>query len=145
MVALLRERFGDLAVVLYNELTPQMVALLWRPKRFVAQPFRAMNSEFARPICDYDWKNDTMVMDNMKDVMREVRACVDNMVTDIKVLQNKAIERETPKTQRPVSDRKLKRTDAEGNVVGGDDLSGDDTTTDDDDSDSAGASSSDWS
>lgn len=91
---IVRKKFGSQALFFYNHLCPEVIAILWRPSAFANQPFSAMTSEFARPICDHDWKNDTMVTNNMHDILREIGPFFQNVVTDTKVLDDRSIKRE---------------------------------------------------
>jgi len=92
MITELRRKFGLLALFLYNDLAPEVVAILWRPNRFVAQPFSAMHSEFARPVDD-EWNADSMVLDNMNDLMRETKMYTKDTVVSVKILENKSVKR----------------------------------------------------
>ena len=92
MITELRRKFGLLALFLYNDLAPEVVAILWRPNRFVAQPFSAMHSEFARPVDD-EWNADSMVLDNMNDLMRETKMYTKDTVVSVKILENNSVKR----------------------------------------------------
>ena len=93
MVQELRRKFGPLALFFYNDLTPEVVAVLWRPTCFIAQPFGAMNSEFARPVDDDNWKTDSMVLDNMKDLLRELSMYTADIVVGVKLIDDRSVKR----------------------------------------------------
>ena len=83
LVRKLRHELGDLALFFYNEFCPDVIAVLWRPTS--PRPFSAMNSEFARPVLQHNWKTDTLVTRNIRDVIREAGQYTGNIVVDTKV------------------------------------------------------------
>jgi len=87
LVAQLRLKFGHIAVFFYNEFTPDVIAVLWRPNTFLSQPFTAMHSEFKRPIDD-DWQVDSLIKTNPFDVLQEMQFLARNVIIDMKVLDN---------------------------------------------------------
>ena len=106
MVKELRKKFGHFALFFYNNLSPDVVAVLWRPTRFVGQPFSIMNSEFARPVDDGNWKSDSMVLDNMKDLMREMTIYMTDMIVSVKVLDDRSVNRRVISDQRVISTKR---------------------------------------
>jgi len=89
LVACLRQKFGSYAVFFYNNLAPDVIAMLWRPSTFVTQPFSAMNSNYKRPVMD-EWQSDSLVVTNPDDIMREIHHLSRNVVVDILVLDDKS-------------------------------------------------------
>lgn len=79
------ERFGHLAIFFYNHLTPNVIAVLWRPSALAATAFSAMTSEFKRPI-DNEWQSDSMVVTNIDDVLREIHFLLRHAAVNLKVL-----------------------------------------------------------
>ena len=106
MVNELRKKFVHYALFFYNSLTPEVIAVLWRPTRFVGQPFSIMNSEFARPVDDEKWKSDSMVLDNMKDLMREMTTYTTDMIVSVKVLDDRSVNRRIISEQRVISTKR---------------------------------------
>jgi len=87
MVEELRSRFGNLALVFYNDLCPDVVALLWRrPLLDSRKAFSAVHSEYVRPVTYNGWQNDTLVTLHIRDVLREMQAVTIDMVVATKVL-----------------------------------------------------------
>jgi len=96
LVAQLRLKFGHIAVFFYNEFTPDVIAVLWRPNTFSSQPFTAMHSEFKRPIDD-NWQVDSLIKTNPFDVLQEMQFLARDMIIDMKILDNSALSKnETP-------------------------------------------------
>jgi len=87
------KRFGHLAIFFYNDLTPNVIAVLWRPSAFSACAFSAMTSEFKRPI-DVDWQNDSMVVTNVDDVLREIHFMLRHAAINLKVLDRPGATRD---------------------------------------------------
>jgi len=88
LVSKLRSRYNDYALFFYNELTPDVIAMLWRPAAFVPQLFSAMVSEFKRPAMEL-WKNDSLVITNTDDLMSEIEYASKDIISDVKVLDDK--------------------------------------------------------
>ena len=107
LVDTLRLKFGDKAVFFYNELTPEIIAVLWRPDAFKAQPLSALHSEYRRPIQD-SWQNDSLVLTNADDIMEEMKHVSQVIVMEVKVLDDRSI-----KTQNAGSGRKRKLSEGE--------------------------------
>jgi len=95
----LRERFGTFAVFFCNELSPEVIAVLWRPGVFEAQRFTTVDSEYKRPVED-QWKEDSLVVTNQDDIIREIRHLARDIVVDIKVLDDKSIKPAPGKVSR---------------------------------------------
>ena len=62
--------------------------MLWRPTAFVHESFSAMVSEFKHPVVHH-WKEDTLVVTNTDDVLYEVGYLSKDIVTDMKILDDK--------------------------------------------------------
>ena len=82
LVQRLREQMGDLALFFYNQYTPDVIAILWRPQE--PRPFSARHAQFARPAVKEGWKNDTLTIRNIHDVLRQLRSYTGSMVVDTK-------------------------------------------------------------
>ena len=87
-MASLRSAHGKYAVFFYNELAPDVIALLWRPDAFRPVPFSALVSEFKRPVLEH-WTGDSLVVTNTDDVMAEIVQRSRNVITTFKVLVGK--------------------------------------------------------
>jgi hypothetical protein len=101
VVESLRERFGDKALFFYNEISPEVIGLLWRPQTFKAMSFSVMTSDYARPIGDGDWKNDSLVVRNERDLVREMSQYYLDVVTTVKIFDDHT----SPKKKRKISHR----------------------------------------
>ena len=102
LVRMLRVKLGGLALFFYNDLCPDVIAVLWRPEP-PPHAFSAMNSELVRPIVQDNWKADTLVVRNIHDVLREVAQYTSNIVVDTKVFDwGYKIERPTTPRKRKV-------------------------------------------
>lgn len=88
LVSQLRSRYNDYALFFYNELTPDVIAVVWRPAAFVPQLFSAMVSEYKRPATEM-WKNDSLVITNADDLMSEIEYASKDIISDVKVLDDK--------------------------------------------------------
>eukprot|EP00980_Cylindrotheca_fusiformis_P015145 scaffold4183_cov137-Cylindrotheca_fusiformis.AAC.8 len=88
LVEKLRERFGDVALFFYNESSPEVISLLWRPQTFKPVAFSAMTSDYARPIGDGDWKSDSLIVRNERDLLRDMSQYYLDIVTTVKVLDH---------------------------------------------------------
>eukprot|EP00551_Chaetoceros_affinis_P004333 CAMPEP_0203667368 /NCGR_PEP_ID=MMETSP0090-20130426/4209_1 /ASSEMBLY_ACC=CAM_ASM_001088 /TAXON_ID=426623 /ORGANISM="Chaetoceros affinis, Strain CCMP159" /LENGTH=1488 /DNA_ID=CAMNT_0050531501 /DNA_START=87 /DNA_END=4553 /DNA_ORIENTATION=+ len=91
VVARLRSELGHLAVFFYNEYTPDVIGCLWRPDAFKGQSFSAMYSEYKRPI-DNQWEENSLVITNASDVMRVIKSIVQDVVVDVKILDDRSIK-----------------------------------------------------
>jgi hypothetical protein len=86
----LRKNFGQYAIFFYNELTPEVIGLVWRPDTFKPISFSAMTAEYAtpqNPVAN-SWKNDSLVVRNSSDLLREMSEYFDGIVTTVKILDN---------------------------------------------------------
>lgn len=88
LVNLLRQKFKHYAVFFYNELTPEIIAVVWRPQAFQADAFSAMLSASKRPSID-NWKDDSLVVTNTDDIIFEIGCVCKNIVVDMKILDTK--------------------------------------------------------
>lgn len=87
----LRSELGHLAVFFYNEHTPNLIGCLFRPDAFTGQGFSAMHSEYRRPITT-NWKENSLVIANASDMMRAVKFIVQDIVVDLKILDEEAMK-----------------------------------------------------
>lgn len=85
LVASLREVFGDQALIFYNDLSPEVIALLWRPAVFESTSFSVMTSDYAKPI-GFAWESNKSVMRSEKDFLREIGMYSQEIVTSVKVV-----------------------------------------------------------
>lgn len=86
----LRQKFGSHTLFFYNELAPEVIGLVWRPDTFKPIPFSAMTAEYAMPECDdsSEWKNDTLVVRNSQDLLREMSEYYQDVITTAKTLDS---------------------------------------------------------
>lgn len=82
LVTQLRAKYSDYAVFFYNEYTPDVIAIIWRPDAFKSQPFSAMVSAFKQPAME-EWKEDSLVLTNTNDLMAEIGHLARNIVSKI--------------------------------------------------------------
>jgi len=87
LVESLRNNFGSFALFFYNHLSPNVIAVLWRPHVSETKSFAVVSSEFVQPCVTRQWKNDTMVMVNANDIFREMSQYFCDMVTNVKLFQ----------------------------------------------------------
>jgi hypothetical protein len=88
-VTVLREKLS-MAVVFYNELSPDIIAILWRPSCFANHPFSVMLSENVRPITHNNWKMDSLVTTNIQDILRDISQLSKHTVVAIKAIDKQA-------------------------------------------------------
>jgi hypothetical protein len=88
LVKTLREKFGDLAVFFHNDLSPDVIGMVWRPQAFRGQAFSALFSEYTRPIDRVCWKSDSLAVTNMEDILNEIQHLSQDVVADIKVMEH---------------------------------------------------------
>ena len=88
VVASLRENFGAYALFFYNELSPEVIGIVWRPETVATMSFSAMTAEYARPLDDDEksWKNDSLVIRNATDLLREMSEYYQYVITTVKVI-----------------------------------------------------------
>lgn len=91
LISRLRSKYGEYAVFFYNEFSPDIIAMIWRPTAFVPKAFSAMMSEFQSPVLK-GWKDDSLVMTNTDDLMSEIGYAGRDILSDIKVLDDKRPE-----------------------------------------------------
>jgi U3 small nucleolar RNA-associated protein 22 len=90
LVNTLRARYNDYAVFFYNEFSPDIIAIIWRPDAFKPQPFSVIASDFKRPTSEV-WKEDSPVITNIEDLMAEIVYIAKDIVTTFKVFdENKS-------------------------------------------------------
>jgi U3 small nucleolar RNA-associated protein 22 len=111
-VSTLRAKLGTKALFFYNDLCPDVIAIVWRRALLQQHPFSAVMSEYVRPVAEDDWKSDTMVTLNIHDVLRETTCCTADMVVDMKIFDTGA------KIQPSVGKKRLRDDDDEDAVVG---------------------------
>ena len=119
LVASLRSAYGKYAVFFYNELAPDVIALLWRPDAYRPVPFSALVSGFKRPVLEH-WTGDSLVVTNTDDLMAEIVQRSKNAIMTFKVLVDKK-PNDAPPADR--SDKKAKKateevTESEGSSEG---------------------------
>ena len=86
LVQTLRQKLGHLALFFYNDLCPDVIAVLWRPTLIVTpHSFSAMQSEYMRPVLPLGWKPDTLVQRNVTDMLREAAQFTTGVIVDTKV------------------------------------------------------------
>ena len=88
LVKALRSKYSDYAVFFYNQFSPEVIAMIWRPDAFKPQPFSAVASEFKRPVAG-QWKEDSLVIANADDLMEEIGYLSRNVVSTFKVFDAK--------------------------------------------------------
>jgi hypothetical protein len=93
VLASLRHKFGSHALFFYNELAPEVIGLVWRPDTFKPISFSAMTAEFAMPESadSNDWKNDSLVVRNPKDLLREMSEYYQDVVITAKTLDHSGL------------------------------------------------------
>mmetsp|Transcript_14570 Transcript_14570/g.35207 ORF Transcript_14570/g.35207 Transcript_14570/m.35207 type:complete len:1208 (+) Transcript_14570:97-3720(+) len=85
LVSSLREIFGHQALIFYNDLSPEVIALLWRPATFESTSFSVMTSDHAKPV-GFAWDDNKSVMRSEQDLLREISQYNQEMVTSVKVM-----------------------------------------------------------
>jgi U3 small nucleolar RNA-associated protein 22 len=83
----LSSRLHRFALFFYNELCPNVISVVWRPL-FEPRGFSATVSEYARPITADEWKQDTLVTINVRDLLREIAQYTADIVVDAKLLDS---------------------------------------------------------
>jgi hypothetical protein len=91
VISSLRRFFGSYALFFYNEFSPEVIGVLWRPETFKPMPFSAMTAEFAMPrdLNASNWKNDCLVVRNAEDLLREMSEYYKCVVVTAKILDHK--------------------------------------------------------
>jgi len=103
VVVALRRRLGHWALFFYNDLCPDVIAVVWRPFG-PPRGFSALVSEFVQPTQTDDWQSDTMVTLNVHDLLREIAGVTVDIVTHVKVFDHGPLIR--PSTASSGSKRK---------------------------------------
>ena len=85
LVSELKNRFGHLALFFYNQYTPEVICILWRPSAFKTESFAVKTSEHKRPLTINGWSKDSLVVTNYEEVLSEIRHACKDIVTGIKV------------------------------------------------------------
>ena len=87
VAAALRRKLGHLALFFYNDLCPDVLAVVWRPH---GQPraFSALLSEYVQPAQAGAWQSDTLMTLNVRDLLREIACVTKDVVTNIKVFDH---------------------------------------------------------
>jgi U3 small nucleolar RNA-associated protein 22 len=106
LVQRLRDQMGDLALFFYNQYCPDVIAVLWRPQE--PRPFSARHSRFARPALNAGWKNDTLMIHNIYDILRQLRSYSGGMLVDIKIFDSWGQIEEEPVDRNRSSKRKAR-------------------------------------
>ncbi len=91
IVKRLRSELGHLAVFFYNEHTPDLIGCLFRPDAFMGQGFSAMYSEYKRPIVK-SWEENSLIISNASDMIRAIQFIAQDIVVDLKILDEKAMK-----------------------------------------------------
>lgn len=91
LVQSLRSKFGDKAVFFFNELSPDIIAVLWRPDTFRSGPLSTLHSEYKRPI-EKIWHSDTLVVNNQCDILAELESMCRPVVVNMKVLDDQSMK-----------------------------------------------------
>lgn len=91
LISRLRSKYGEYAVFFYNEFSPDIIAMIWRPAAFVPKAFSAMMSEYQSPVLK-DWKDDSLVIANTDELISEIGYAGRDILSDIKVLDDKKPE-----------------------------------------------------
>lgn len=73
----------------YNEFSPEVIAVLFRPSSFEPQMFTAVHSESVRPAEDIRLKRNSLATINVLDLMRELKHITKDLVVDMKILDKR--------------------------------------------------------
>lgn len=106
LVSRLRLKFGHIALFFYNEYTPDVIAILWRPSTILAQSFTTISSEYKRPT-DENWEADSLMITNLFDVLQEIQFLARELIVDMKILDNNVLNRN--KKRQGISGSKRKK------------------------------------
>ena len=87
MVRSMQEKLGNHALFFYNELAPEVVCILWRPRLFEPTSLSIMSSDYMEPAADGDWTSDSLVKRNSSDLIREMKQFFSDFVTAVKVVE----------------------------------------------------------
>ena len=106
VVSSLREKFGAYALFFCNDLSPEVIGLVWRPETVATISFSAMTAEYARPL-DSDersWKNDSLVVRNATDLLREMSEYYQYVITTVKVIDESCMAPSSKRRKVATSD-----------------------------------------
>jgi hypothetical protein len=84
-VKALRQRFSQHALFFFNELSPEVIGLVWRPGVFSPMAFSVVNSDYARPTAADGGPLGSMVIRNASDLIREMNAYCEDIVVNVKL------------------------------------------------------------
>ena len=112
LVNALTEKFGRFAAFFYNDLSPEVIALRWRPETFSLLPFSVMTSKYVRPAEKSDWKSDSFVVRSADDILRDMRQYYHNFVTTVKIFDGQEANAANHKR------RKIEKDNEDDNVNG---------------------------
>jgi U3 small nucleolar RNA-associated protein 22 len=88
VISSLREKFGAYALFFYNEFCPDVIGLVWRPQTLETLSFSAMTAEYAMPLDENGWKNDSLVVRNTTDLLREMSEYYQHVITTVKIIDD---------------------------------------------------------
>lgn len=132
----LRAKLGRHALFLYNDLCPEVVAVVWRQHCRSSQTFSAIESECTKPL-DGD-----MVVFNAKDCLREVKSILEGLVTDIRVFDWGPAVAPRDEISSPTNKRKRPREEASDDIGGKSSSSSDEDRNSSSSSEEGGSGSS---
>jgi len=106
VISSLRENFGAYALFFYNELSPEVIGLVWRPQTVATMSFSAMTAEYARPLDDDEksWKNDSLVIRNATDLLREMSEYYQYVITTVKIIDESCLAPSSKRRKLSISD-----------------------------------------
>jgi hypothetical protein len=106
VISSLREKFGAYALFFYNELSPEVIGLVWRPQTVGTMSFSAMTAEYARPLDDDEnsWKNDSLVIRNATDLLREMSEYYQYVITTVKIIDESCLAPSSKRQKLSISD-----------------------------------------
>ena len=106
VISSLRDKFGAYALFFYNGLSPEVIGLVWRPEIVETMSFSAMTSEYARPLDDDEqsWKNDSLVIRNATDLLREMSEYYQFVITTVKIIDESCLTPSSKRQKLMVSD-----------------------------------------
>jgi len=106
VISSLRNKFGEYALFFYNELSPEVIGLVWRPQTVATTSFSAMTAEYAMPL-DHDersWKNDSLVIRNATDLLREMSEYSDFIINTVKIIDESCLATSSKRRKLSTSD-----------------------------------------
>lgn len=115
VVSSLRDLFGQYALFFYNELSPEVIGLVWRPQTYSPMPFSVMTSDYAQPTEEENWKPDSLVMRNASDLLREMKQYNQDVCTTVKIFDTSYMVHRSKK-RRLSQDRSHDIDDEESSV-----------------------------